>query len=379
MAHLVDLNRRLGRLVVLCVILVLAVVFGGGGYYASQLTAVEEPLSWRPVITVADLAGTDDPDLRLGVTGLVLEADETTVVAVGIDTPSPICTVSECTLATARSPMLAGLGPDARLLVDPNIWTEPAQAGLDADEVVVSGPLGDLPAWFIDGEGDHWVIIVHGRANTRAEGIRAATTVDVPRLLVSYRNDGDAPDAEDGRARFGTEEWEDLDAAVTWALANGAEDIVLWGYSQGGAVIGSWLARSSSVDKVAGLVFDSPLLGMHETLVQQAKNRGIPGPLIAPLLFGAKTVARISADLDLGEVEHLDRLGSWPDVPILAFHGSGDESVPVRVTQRLKDALPERVTWEHFGDVGHVRSFNADPERYRATVDAWFPAQRDVR
>ena len=48
----------------------------------------------------------------------------------------------------------------------------------------------------------------------------------------------------DGYHRYGQTEWEDLAAAIQYALDHGAEDVVLVGYSMGGAIVVSLLYRS---------------------------------------------------------------------------------------------------------------------------------------
>ena len=48
-------------------------------------------------------------------------------------------------------------------------------------------------------------------------------------LMVSYRNDGDAPRSDDHRYALGDREWLDVEAAIEYALEHGANDIVLLG------------------------------------------------------------------------------------------------------------------------------------------------------
>ena len=130
------------------------------------------------------------------------------------------------------------------------VYPTPADAGLDAEDVQVPVPGGHARAWRIapdpseDGEPRPaeglWAVMVHGRGARRNEGIRAVPTarrLGMTSLLISYRNDGDAPDAADARYGLGTTEWEDVEAAIRYALDHGARDVVLFGWSMGGAVV----------------------------------------------------------------------------------------------------------------------------------------------
>ena len=48
----------------------------------------------------------------------------------------------------------------------------------------------------------------------------------------------------DGFYRFGETEWEGLEGAAQYALDKGAEDLILVGYSMGGAIITNFLFES---------------------------------------------------------------------------------------------------------------------------------------
>ena len=66
---------------------------------------------------------------------------------------------------------------------------------------------------------------------TRQETLRAVPVfrdAGYTTLLVSYRNDGDAPRSDDHRYALGDTEWLDVEAAMRYALDHGARNIVLW-------------------------------------------------------------------------------------------------------------------------------------------------------
>ncbi|WP_457826784.1 alpha/beta hydrolase family protein, partial [Staphylococcus aureus] len=56
-------------------------------------------------------------------------------------------------------------------------------------------------------------------------------------LLVSYRNDGEAPRSRTGTYALGATEWRDVDAAIGYARRQGARRVLLMGWSMGGAIV----------------------------------------------------------------------------------------------------------------------------------------------
>ena len=68
--------------------------------------------------------------------------------------------------------------------------------------------------------------------------------------------------------------------------------------------------------------------------------------------------------------EALDFLGRVDElsVPVLLFHGDADKTVPVDTSDFLARARPDIVRYLRSEDVGHVRSWNADPDAYSGAV-----------
>ena len=63
-------------------------------------------------------------------------------------------------------------------------------------------------------------------------------------LVPTYRNDDGVPEGADGRYALGLSEWRDVEAAVMEAVARGATEILLGGWSMGGAIALQLLDRS---------------------------------------------------------------------------------------------------------------------------------------
>jgi pimeloyl-ACP methyl ester carboxylesterase len=241
--------------------------------------------------------------------------------------------------------------------------------GLPFQEVTYPSELGDTPAWFVPGERTTWVLFVHGYNAPRREALRLLRPVaeqGFPALVLDYRNDAGAPRTDDGLRRYGQSEWRDVEAATAYALEHGASDVVLVGYSMGGAIVTSFLYESDLAERVRGAVLDAPALDLGAVIDHAARDRRLPGlglPLPAALTQVAKGMTGVRDDLDWGALDYLDRAGEL-STPILLFHGTADSTVPVALSEALAAARPDLVTFVPVRDAEHVQSWNADPARY---------------
>lgn len=249
---------------------------------------------------------------------------------------------------------------------------DPGAVGLEFEDVLVPGPLGDYPAWSVPARANTWVVLVHGRGGDRREALRvlpALHELGLSTLDVSYRNDEGAPPSPDGRYHLGDTEWVDVEAAVRWAKGRGAEQIVLYGWSMGGAITGAFLDRSAEAAAVAAVVWDAPLLDWRATLRQQARIRRLPAPL-TPLATAA-TSRRIGIDFD-----RFDLLTRPPAVrpPTLVIHSTDDTAVPIATSRALVAAAPDLdwpMRYVEVEGVEHTASWNADPARYERAVTSF--------
>lgn len=248
-------------------------------------------------------------------------------------------------------------------------------------DVSVATPLGDAPAWLIpsaDPRSTRWVIQVHGRAVRRAETLRASRVfheAGYTSLLVSYRNDGDAPRSADGRFRLGETEWEDVDAAVSYAVAAGATSVVLMGWSMGGATVLQVATRSSNTHVIDGIVLDSPVIDWNETLRYRSTQLHIPAPVqnaaLATLTHDWGSVATgLQASVDLDRLDFVARNGELT-VPTLLLHSDDDGYVSSVSSRKLAELRPDIVTFVPFSIARHTKLWNYDPERWSNTIRTW--------
>ena len=257
------------------------------------------------------------------------------------------------------------------------VFNSPADVGVEYTDVEIPTENGGAPAWFVAGtdRADTWAICVHGRGANRKEGIRALPTLGglgLSALLVSYRNDGVAPAAVDGRYGLGATEWPDVDAAIDYALSRGAREIMLFGWSMGGAVSLQVADRSGNARSISALVLDGPVINWIDVLSHQAKLNRIPEAVgrFGQWLLSNKAgrwMTGLAAPLDLKELNWVERHDQLR-IPTLIMHSEDDDFVPIGPSEQLAGLNPETVVLKRFTRAGHTREWNVDPERWDREV-----------
>ncbi len=256
------------------------------------------------------------------------------------------------------------LAPGDSVWLTPNLHVgNPRTAlGLDHADVDVPGELGTLPAWFLPGNRDVWVIAVHGLGTTREHAMNLMGFLNgrhLPVLALAYRGDPGAPRPADGLNHFGETEWRDVDAAIRHAVRHGARRVVLLGWSTGATMALRAAEHSTMRDHIAGLVLDSPVLSWEATLRALARARHTPPPLLPLAVRAAQGRAGLHADR-VAEITDPERL----DVPTLIIHGPGDRVAPWEFSRMLAERRPDRVALHTVPGAPHAAMWNPDPEEY---------------
>jgi alpha-beta hydrolase superfamily lysophospholipase len=264
-----------------------------------------------------------------------------------------------------------------------SFYLSPRELGFPYSHVEIRTPVGDAPAWLIPAADDtgRWVIQVHGRAVQRSEGLRAVPVFreqGYSSLLISYRNDGDAPPSEDGRYSLGDTEWLDVEAAVRFALDAGARELVLMGWSMGGAIVLQTVTRSRLAHAVRGVVLESPVVEWRTALDFQAKALRLPGVVREGVLrlIGSKAARGLTGQhrpIDLQRLDLVTRAAVLIH-PVLLLHSSDDGFVPADASRRLATARPDLVRFEEFASARHTKLWNHDRDRWNARIRAWLSA-----
>lgn len=264
------------------------------------------------------------------------------------------------------------------------VYPSPSALGFADESVSVPVAGGDAPAWLVRAEApsDTWAIMVHGRGVQRSEGLRAVRTareLGMTSLLVSYRNDGEAPFATDGRYGLGMTEWQDVESALEYAFDSGAQDVVLFGWSMGGAICLQAADISRYRTRIRALVLDGPVIDWMNVLTHQAELNRIPAPAgrlgqwLISNSFG-RVVTGLSTPLDLKSMDWVSR-ADQVTVPTLILHSEDDEFVPVGPSAELAERNPTFVTFERFYRARHTKEWNVDPDRWHTVTADWLRRQ----
>lgn len=263
-------------------------------------------------------------------------------------------------------------------------YPDPAAVGIPAEDVLIPVERGEAPAWLVRAKGTArtWAIMVHGRGATRQEALRAvgpALELGLTSLLVSYRNDGLAPSADDGRYGLGSTEWQDIEAAIDYALAHGAEEVVLFGWSMGGAICLQTADLSRYRHFIRAMVLDAPVIDWVTVLAHHAQLNRIPSLVgrYGQLMLGhplGRRLTGLSAPVDLKVMDWVSRAVELR-TPTLIIHSVDDEYVPYGPSALLAERNPEMVTFETFNHARHTKEWNVDPERWERLVKAWLRQQ----
>jgi len=256
----------------------------------------------------------------------------------------------------------------------------PWDLGLEFTNVTVPTELGDAPAWLIPAEDPtgRWVILVHGRGVRRHETLRAVPVFNAAgysSLLVSYRNDGEAPPSADGRFGLGDTEWRDVEAAIEFAVGNGATQIVLMGWSMGGAIALQAATRARHDGRLTGIVLESPVIDWADVVAYQALTLRLPRAVVrgALVVMGrrwGRAVTGLHLPIDFPRLDFVARANDL-SLPILILHSDDDGYVPSAPSRALAELRPDIVTLVPFVVARHTKLWNYDPAAWNTAILGW--------
>ena len=266
-------------------------------------------------------------------------------------------------------------------------YQSPRELGVPVEDVEIASPLGSAPAWLVPAESptDQWVIQVHGRGVTRAETIRAVPVfraAGYTSLLISYRNDGIAPDSEDRRYALGGTEWRDVEAALDFAVERGAASIVLMGWSMGGATSLQAAFLSKHRDRIRGLVLDSPVVDWRSVLDFQAAAMSVPPAIRGSVLrlIGSEWGGPFTGQAQPIDLDALDLVTRAQELvaPTLILHSANDGYVPADASRALSLLRPDIVSYDEFTVARHAKLWNYDEPRWNRAISDWLAALNDA-
>lgn len=246
------------------------------------------------------------------------------------------------------------------------VYTPESVSGIEYKDIFYESNVGSFPAYLTSNGENGIVIFVHGfRGNYAREVFSLMRAKDLAELgyrsmVIAYRNDRGLPKDPSGIYQYGVTEWEDIDAAVDEARKYN-ENIVLFGISGGGGPVSSWIENSNDLSKVSGIIYEAPVISFWESVEVNGAARF---PWLPEALFSYfKIVTELRYDVDFDSMDFREAVIK-SSIPTLLFHGDDDEWVPVEMSDLIAESRDTNFTYIRYENVGHVTSWNADPDNY---------------
>ena len=246
------------------------------------------------------------------------------------------------------------------------IYTPKSVVDIEYEDIFYQSDIGQFPAYLTSSGDDGVVIFVHGfRGDYSREvfaQLRAKDLMDMGfrSMIISYRNDRGLPKDPSGIFQYGVSEWKDIDAAIDEARKI-SQNVVLWGISGGGGPVSSWIQNTDDLSKVSGIIYEAPVISFWESVEVNGAARF---PWLPQGLFSYfKIVTELRYGVDFDSMDFRDAVIN-SDIPVLLFHGDDDEWVPVEMSDVIAESRDKNFTYIRSENVGHVTSWNADPEMY---------------
>ncbi len=246
----------------------------------------------------------------------------------------------------------------------------------ELEEVTYQSDVGEFDAWYLPAESDLWVIHIHGLNATPAEPeviFSAIQQAGYPQLAITYRNDEGQPMDPSGYFQYGYTEWADIQGAVDFATEHGANEVVFAGYSTGASHALSYVFRNN-FDEIAGVITDSGNMDMGATIDYRGSLEDlpiIPVPVPTTMAWVAKFFTSLRIGVNWKSLDYIEDSSRSLRVPVLAIHGTDDESIPIDQSIALEEQQPELVELWTVPGAGHVDSFNTDYDGYVSHVLAF--------
>jgi fermentation-respiration switch protein FrsA (DUF1100 family) len=251
-----------------------------------------------------------------------------------------------------------------------------SQGDFQIEEVSYETPLGPMAAWYLPAAGTTWVVHIHGLGATPAEAeplFAPLQQAGYPQLSITYRNDEGQPMDPSGFYQYGATEWEDVSGAVDFAVANGAANVVLSGFSTGGAHAMAFLSRQPR-EVVIGMLLDAPNVDFGRTVDYAASQRElplVPFPVPATLSAVAKFFTSLRIGVNWRLLDYIADADETVRQPVLIHHGTADLRVPIETSLDLQATNPDLIRLIQVEGAGHVESYDVDRQGYVDSILAF--------
>src|SRR4029077_21173945 len=132
----------------------------------------------------------------------------------------------------------------------------------------------------------------------------------------------------------GAKEVEDLLAAVQFLKSRGVNEVGVWGFSMGGAVV---LMSIEKAPEIRAVISESSYSSLSEMTFELLRIPVINYPIAYLVGFWAK----LFLGIDVSKASPADRIRNTK-IPILLIHSSADAVIPFSQARRLQQAPPKK-------------------------------------
>jgi hypothetical protein len=156
------------------------------------------------------------------------------------------------------------------------------------------------------------------------------------------------------------------------AVARGATELLLGGWSMGGAIVLQVLDRSPRSSLVSRVLLDAPVVDWGDVLSHHARQHHLPRPVgslarsMMRRRWGHRLVG-VHEGVDLALTDWVRRADELHH-PVTIIHSADDEFVPFGPSLALAQARPDLVTFHEWRVARHCKEWNTEPERWESLV-----------
>jgi pimeloyl-ACP methyl ester carboxylesterase len=249
----------------------------------------------------------------------------------------------------------------------------PHDLNLEYLEFDVATDLGRQPLWWVPGNSEKYVVLIHGRGGAPQQFLDMLTHLNMlgfNSVVMTYRNDAGGPASPDGLDHLGATEWRDLEAVVRQLKNMGAEEIYLFARSAGAQVAGQFLSRRPELAHlIKAMIWDNPVTDWRAVFMNQ-RPEWLPTWVARLILWrNMRQIGARMSQFDMVKNPPLHR------PPVLVIHAKDDEVCPYEATERFVTAG----VWGVVGLLptvgGHTGGRYADEVRYLTAVTGWLENQ----
>ena len=203
-------------------------------------------------------------------------------------------------------------------------------------------------------------------------GVQRCFALGRSALIVDQRCCGRS---EGNTITFGIHERRDC---LTWLELMGKRfpdrKIILCGISMGASTV-MMMADEELPENVVGILADCGYSSPKAIIQKVIRDMKLPPKLAYPFV---KLGARLFGGFDLEEKTPLQALKN-SRLPVIFFHGEGDDFVPCEMSREAYDACTSRKQLVTIPGAGHGLSYLADPETYLKELREFFSEELCVK